>query len=95
MKYRSFVLILCSSLLLSESTSAPDTVTIGFWNVENLFDLNDDPDKQDDEYALGGKKQATREILDLKLDHLAEVMTDLDADILGLCEVETVLLLMN
>lgn len=88
MKYRSFVLILCSSLLLSESTSAPDTVTIGFWNVENLFDLNDDPDKQDDEYALGGKKQATREILDLKLDHLAEVMTDLDADILGLCEVE-------
>ena len=30
----------------------------------------------------------TQEILDMKLDHLKEVLIDLDVDILGLCEVE-------
>ena len=33
-----------------------ESLSIGFWNVENLFDLEDDPDKNDDEFALGGRK---------------------------------------
>ncbi len=59
-----------------------------FWNVENLFDLVDNPEKNDDEFALGGKKNCTQDILDLKLANLSEVINELDADILGLCEVE-------
>lgn len=59
-----------------------------FWNVENLFDLEDNPEKNDDEFALGGRKNCTQDILDLKLTHLSEVLTELDADVFGLCEVE-------
>ena len=37
---------------------------------------------------MGGRKLVTQEILDMKLDHMVEVLSDLDVDILGLCEVE-------
>lgn len=65
-----------------------DTLTVAFWNVENLFDLVDNPYKKDDEFALGGKKNITQDIYDLKLRHCAEVLEDLKADLIGLCEVE-------
>jgi len=68
--------------------SDSNSIEIGFWNVENLFDLEDNPQKSDEEFALGGRKMVTQEILDMKLDHLAEVLTDLNVDIIGLCEVE-------
>ena len=68
-------------------------IEIGFWNVENLFDLVDDPDKNDDEFALNGRKMVTPEILDMKLNHLTEVLSDLDVDVLGLCEVENLAVL--
>ena len=75
--------LLCPLLLIGG-----DTLTIAFWNVENLFDLEDDPRKRDEEFALGGKKGVTQKIYDLKLAHCAEVLADLNADIVGLCEVE-------
>ena len=64
------------------------SLKIAFWNVENLFDLIDDPTINDNEFSIGGKKNVTQEIYDLKLVHSAEVLADLDADILGICEVE-------
>ncbi len=75
-------------MLLMGCTSEKRMVTIGFWNVENLFDLVDDPEKNDEEFALGGRKNVTREIFNLKLDQMSFVLSDLNADILGLCEVE-------
>ncbi len=65
-----------------------ETLKVAFWNVENLFDLIDNPDKNDDEFAIGGKKDCSESILNLKLDHLSEVLTEMNADIFGLCEVE-------
>ena len=61
---------------------------ISFWNVENLFDMENDPEKNDDEFARGGRKNVTQEIYDLKLKNCATVLTDLNADIVGICEVE-------
>ena len=52
------------------------------------FDLIDDPDKRDEEFALNGRKNVTQEIYDLKIKNSVEVLGDLDVDILGLCEVE-------
>ena len=63
-------------------------LSIGFWNVENLFDLIDDPEKRDEEFALNGRKNVTQEIYELKIKNSVEVLKDLDVDILGLCEVE-------
>tara|TARA_Y100001980_G_C14552404_1_gene336595 strand:- start:2903 stop:3865 length:963 start_codon:yes stop_codon:yes gene_type:complete len=71
--------------LLSE-----ESLSIGFWNVENLFDLINDPNKNDDEFALGGRKKIDQKIYDLKIKNSSEVISDLDVDILGLCEVENI-----
>ncbi|MBU0529678.1 hypothetical protein KKF86_07990 [bacterium] len=76
------------AIILIGCDKSTDTINVGFWNVENLFDLENDPLKNDDEFSLGGQKLVTQEILDMKLNHMIEVISDLNADILGLCEVE-------
>jgi predicted extracellular nuclease len=68
-------------------------LTIGFWNIENLFDIENDPNKNDDEFALNGRKNVTQKIYDLKIKHSAEVLSDLNVDVLGLCEIENMTVL--
>ena len=75
---------------LSCFVSGSDLLSIGFWNVENLFDLENDPNKRDDEFSIGGKKNVTSDIYELKIKRSVEVLTDLNVDILGLCEVENI-----
>ncbi|NQU28739.1 MAG: endonuclease/exonuclease/phosphatase family protein [Candidatus Marinimicrobia bacterium] len=87
MKIRLAILILIA-LLFSGCMQPVEPLKVGFWNVENLFDLDDDPDKRDEEFAIGGRKNMTQVILDQKLAHMAEVLTDLNADLVGLAEVE-------
>jgi len=70
-----------------------EPLTIGFWNIENLFDIENDPNKNDDEFSLNGRKNVTQEIYDLKIKHSAEVLFDLNVDVLGLCEVENITVL--
>jgi len=78
------------TLWLMSSSCSQETapLTIGFWNVENLFDLADNPEKNDEEFAMGGRKNVTQEIFDLKIKNTAEVLADLNVDVVGLCEVE-------
>ena len=76
------------SFLWLLATLSGQSLRVGFWNVENLFDLKDDPTTRDEEFALGGKKNVTQDIYDLKLKNCAAVLADLNADVLGLCEVE-------
>jgi predicted extracellular nuclease len=68
-------------------------LTIGFWNIENLYDIENGPNKNDDEFALNGRKNVTQKIYDLKIKHSAEVLSDLNVDVLGLCEVENMTVL--
>ena len=82
-KYYTIIIL---SLITFLQSGEP--LSIGFWNVENLFDLENDPNKNDDEFAIGGRKNVNQEIYDLKIKHCSEVLFDLDADILGLCEIE-------
>ena len=83
-----FLLIFILSLFNCSNESTHSTLSVGFWNVENLFDLIDDPEKRDEEFAFNGKKNVTQEIYDLKIKNSAEVLRDLAVDVLGLCEVE-------
>ena len=71
MSIKNFITVL---LLLFSSCTVRQSLTIGFWNVENLFDLQDDPAKEDDEFTPRGDKQVTQEILNLKLNHLTEII---------------------
>ncbi len=82
-KYFPTIILIILTFLHSE-----EPLSIGFWNVENLFDLENDPNKNDDEFSIGGRKNMNQEIYDLKIKNCSEVLFDLNVDILGLCEVE-------
>ena len=86
--------IICKSFLLISflftTLYSEESLSIGFWNAENLFDLINDPTKNDDEFAIGGRKNVDQTIYDLKIKNSSEVISDLDVDILGLCEVENI-----
>ncbi len=88
MRIINIVLAIVLTCVLVNCGSVAEPLVLGFWNVENLFDLEDNPDKNDDEFSLGGRKKMTQAILDQKLAHVAEVLTDLNADVVGLVEVE-------
>ncbi|MEL6926101.1 MAG: endonuclease/exonuclease/phosphatase family protein, partial [Bacteroidota bacterium] len=60
-----------------------------FYNVENLFDLADDPKTLDDDFTPEGRQKWTEERYEKKLSRIGEVITGLEfPDFVGLCEVE-------
>lgn len=62
---------------------------IAFYNVENLFDLEDDPNTFDEDFTPAGKNKWTADRYQSKLSNIAKIMDSLDMpDIIGLCEVE-------
>jgi endonuclease/exonuclease/phosphatase family metal-dependent hydrolase len=70
----------------STATPAKDTIVVGCYNVDNLFDLHSDGTEYP-EYrpgALGWNKQTWEK----KVGNIAGAVAALDADIVGLCEVE-------
>ena len=90
---KTFSMLLIIFLISISSALAQDTLVFASYNVENLFDLNDNPQKWDDEFLPEGKKEWTTDRYTDKLEKLAIVINDLNADILGLVEVENRLVL--
>jgi endonuclease/exonuclease/phosphatase family metal-dependent hydrolase len=65
----------------------PAELRFAFWNLENLFDTQDDPrNPGDDEFLPGTGWDEARYAR--KLDHLAGVIAELDPHLLGVCEIE-------
>jgi endonuclease/exonuclease/phosphatase family metal-dependent hydrolase len=77
---RYLLLFLLPFLLLSKPFK------VATYNVENLFDAS----YQGSEYESynPGKHNWNQRMVDIKLNHVAEVICDLDAEILGLQEIE-------
>ena len=50
--YKLLILALIFHLVISSIRG--ESLKIAFWNVENLFDLEDDPHTNDNDFALGG-----------------------------------------
>ncbi|MDP5169446.1 MAG: hypothetical protein NWR72_04325, partial [Bacteroidia bacterium] len=71
---------------------AGSSVWVAFYNVENLFDTDDDPGKDDSEFLPGSELDWTPEKYLEKLDNLTLAITAMNngkgPDILGLAEVE-------
>jgi predicted extracellular nuclease len=69
------------------------------WNVENLFDTMDDPNKFDESFTPNGEKNWTEDKLNQKLENLAKVISQMNngqgPDILGLEEVENEFVLIS
>lgn len=93
MKYNLYLTLYLVLLLISSNCAQPsDTLFVAFWNQENLFDVNNDPQKRDEEYLPEGDRQWTAERLDKKQYHHARVIRSMNnskgPDLLGVCEVE-------
>ncbi len=95
--------IIIISLLVLFSCSPPKSVidkqelstpihTVAFYNVENLFDTDDDPNTFDDDFTPNGKQEWTNERYAEKLQKIAKVISSIGdedgAEIIGVCEIE-------
>lgn len=87
-------LVLLVVILFVSCRSGKETnqITVVSYNVENLFDTEDDPHKNDNEFLPDAKKEWTQERYQKKLDDIAHVLKDINPDdmpeIIGLAEIE-------
>jgi len=66
-----------------------DDFRIAFYNVENLFDIIDNPDKPDEEFTPDGEKKWDLKRYNKKLSQLGKVIKSMDTPIfVGICEIE-------
>jgi len=90
-KYLLFGFVLLLATLLS-AQKKDRVMTVVFYNVENLFDTESDPDIEDEEFTPESEKAWDMEKYDKKLDDIASVIKEINneelPEIVGLCEVE-------
>ncbi len=83
------VFFLLSFFILSFPVAAQHRVTVGFWNVENMFDTIPAPGyPDDDDYHPGGKQRWNTERYINKHRNISRIVDEMNLDILGLAEVE-------
>ena len=79
-------------ICLSVHTQAQESLRVMFWNVENLFDTQDDPNKNDNEFLPDAIRHWTYFRYHDKLKRLAKTIVasgdERVPDLVGLCEVE-------
>ncbi len=67
-------------------------IRIGFYNVENLFDTEDDPVKRDDEFTESGDKHWNKRKYIIKINQVGKVTTAVGGweavEIMAFCELE-------
>ena len=98
---KRLLLFISFVLLLSGPASAQGTknYVIGFYNLENLFDIYDDPVKNDGEFLPDGKNKWTEAKYQKKLQNMAKVIRNMKEDnglwhaVLGVSEIENRLVL--
>ena len=93
--HRDLTRILCvfvSLCLFLPAVHAQDSLRVMFWNVENLFDTQDDPNKNDNEFLPDATRHWTYFRYHDKLKKLAKTIVasgnERVPDLVGLCEVE-------
>ena len=89
---RRILLFLIVCIQLFSYAGAQNSMTVMFWNTENLFDVYDDPGKNDEDFTPDGDYRWTIRRYRSKLDAVARVVAAADEEsapaIVGLCEVE-------
>lgn len=79
-------------LLGSAWACADETINVMFYNVENLFDTIDDPDKEDEEFLPSGPRRWNQNRFYEKISNICRVIAAADPEnapeIIGLAEVE-------
>jgi endonuclease/exonuclease/phosphatase family metal-dependent hydrolase len=81
-----FILIL---FVTSTTLFGQKRVSVGFWNVENLYDTIPSLFYDDSAYTPNGTNKWNTERYKTKLKNLSLVLDDMSADVVGLAEVES------
>ena len=83
----SLVVLTCKTNKVNKT--APQAYRVGFYNVENLFDCENNPDKFDDEFTPQGRNKWDNTRYQKKLAQLDKVFAGMKyPTIIGLSEVE-------
>ena len=96
MKFSLFLLLIClPSIGLSQNKNTVKIRTIAFYNVENLFDTENDTLTFDDDRTPEGKDHWTQERYKQKVENISKVISHIglkvsktSPDLIGLCEIE-------
>ncbi len=78
---------------------AEKAYVIGFYNLENLFDIYNDPAKNDEQFLPDGQNQWTEVKYQKKISNMAKVISEMAKEnglyhaLLGVCEIENRLVL--
>ncbi len=81
--------VFTSCTFTSNGQKGGDPIRIAFYNVENLFDTEDDPLTLDEDFTPSGKQKWTDERYRTKLQRIDQVVAGMEYPaLLGLCEVE-------
>lgn len=90
-----FVLFISNANALFSQKKDHYLVAIAFYNLENLFDIYDDPKKFDEDFTPKGTYKYTEEIYKKKLQNLSRVLSEIATDkipegpsIIGISEIE-------
>lgn len=78
--------VLC--LLLTVSSLFSAEYSFMYWNMENLFDLQDDPVTRDEDYTPYSHKRFNYRAYELKMEHAAQVINYVSPQMLAMVEVE-------
>ncbi|MCH2490031.1 MAG: endonuclease/exonuclease/phosphatase family protein [Flavobacteriales bacterium] len=79
-----FACFVCSaSILFAQQEKTYKVNTVAFYNLENLFDYEDDPITFDDDRTPEGKDRWTKEIYEAKLKNMAQVISEIGRDVTG------------
>ncbi|MFK7900057.1 MAG: hypothetical protein AB8B61_04795, partial [Cyclobacteriaceae bacterium] len=71
---RCFVLLSLFLFLRIEVVAQPHKLVVSFYNCENLFDTEDDPYRNDNEFLPKAKRAWTKERYQRKLDQLSRAI---------------------
>lgn len=84
-----------STVVLAQEKDTYKIATVAFYNLENLFDTENDPNTFDDDRTPEGKDRWTEDLYRDKLVKLSAVLSDIGRDktgkspaIIGVCEAE-------
>lgn len=84
--------VACAQPAKNNTKTTKKSFTAMFYNVENLYDTQDDLKTDDDEFTPKGKIPWTEERLGTKITQIGQVLTDIVTpsvpDIVGLAEIE-------
>jgi len=100
MKIRNFLFVIAllsgmaalAQTTKSTANQAKPTFVAMFYNVENLYDTQDDPKISDEEFTPNGRVPWTEDRFQTKIEHIGQVMTDIVKpempDLIGFAEIE-------